>query len=201
METAPRIGVGATGDAGAGRSGPLLDGEARAAALGDLAAFERVYRATVPGVFALARRLLGTGEAEEATQEVFLRAWRKLASWRGEASFGSWLHRLSLNAILDRRAGLRSNPRAGGAPSNPEPADPEPVARGDRAALRLDLEAAIEALPAGARTVFVLHDVEGHDHREIAELLSVSVGTSKSQLHRARLLLREALGPLEDHHG
>ncbi len=172
-----------------------LDGEARAAAAGNLEAFERVYRATVARVFTLAVRLLGAGEAEEATQEVYLRAWSKLESWRGEAGFATWLYRLALNAMLSRRSLAR-------APAEDPAEAPERTARNEQAALRLDLEAAIASLPGRARCVFVLHDVEGHGHGEIAERLSISVGTSKSQLFRARLLLRERLGStLEDGHG
>jgi RNA polymerase sigma-70 factor (ECF subfamily) len=195
MELASRAGAGVEAQAQAERAG--LDLQARAAAAGDLAAFEAVYRGTVGRVFALAVRLLGAGEAEETTQEVYLRAWERLASWRGEAAFGTWLQRLALNALLNRRARGRASlvERCG------EEA-PEPQARAERGELRLDLEAAIASLPPGARAVFVLHDVLGHDHGEIAAQLSVSVGTSKSQLHRARLLLREALGSsAEDGHG
>ena len=166
--------------------GTGLDADARAALAGDLAAFERFHRATVARVHSLARRLLGTERADDACQEVYLRAWRGLPSWRGEAAAGTWLHRLALNTLLNLTA--RAGPRFEDAElARYEPARPSDPAQ------RLDLEAAIERLPRGARTVFVLHDVEGLEHGEIAARLSISVGTSKSQLSRARLLLRDAL--------
>jgi RNA polymerase sigma-70 factor (ECF subfamily) len=164
-----------------------IDSAARAAARGDLAAFERFYRASVARVHTLARRLVGA-EADEATQEVYLRAWRGLAGWRGEASAATWLHRVALNTLLDL-AGRRAPPETG--------AEERLLvlrAAGAPAGARLELEEAIAALPEGARAVFVLHDVEGCAHAEIAARLAIAVGTSKSQLHRARLLLRAALG-------
>jgi len=163
-----------------------LDADARAAVAGDLAAFERFHRATVARVHSLARRLLGAGSADDACQEVYLRAWRGLSSWRGEAGAGTWLHSLARNTLLNLAA------RGGARFDEVVPAH-EPVARVRDTGQRLDLEAAIERLPRGARTVFVLHDVEGLEHGEIAARLSISVGTSKSQLSRARLLLRSAL--------
>ena len=157
---------------------------------GDAQAFERLYRAQVARVHTLARRMVGPGEADEATQDVFVRAWQKLHTFRGESAFGTWLHRLGVNVMLARRgaAGARSRyldeaadvERAGSAP-------PAPVEE------RLDFAAAMERLPGGARRVFVLHDVEGYKHEEIAGMLGVTVGTSKAQLHRARMALRRHL--------
>lgn len=164
-----------------------LDDEARSAAAGDRAAFERFYRASVARVHTLARRLLGRARADEATQEIYLTAWRKLSSWRGEASATTWLHRLALNTLLNLAA-RRPPPETG--------ADERIGALAARASApgtRLDLEEAIAALPDGARAVFVLHDVEGFSHADVAARLALSVGTSKSQLHRARLLLRAVL--------
>lgn len=163
-----------------------LDAAARAAGGGDLAAFERLYRATVARVHTLARRIVRE-DADEATQEIYLRAWRHLGRWRGEASVATWLHRLALNTLLDLAA-RRERRESGG-----EDALGGVVAPGARPGARLELEEAIATLPEGARRIFVLHDVEGLAHEEIAALLAVSVGTSKSQLHRARLLLRTAL--------
>jgi RNA polymerase sigma-70 factor, ECF subfamily len=162
------------------------------AANGDAAAFERVYNAHVPRVHGLARRMAGPEAADELTQDVFVRAWQKLGSFRGESSFGTWLHRLAVNVIIERFRTL-------GAARNRFLADGEavldvaPAAPRTRPDLGLDLDAAIEQLPGGARTVFVLHDVEGYRHEEIAQLLGVSAGTSKSQLHRARHTLRAIL--------
>ncbi len=164
-----------------------LDAAARAAARGDQAGFERFHRATVARVHSLARRLLGAARADEATQEVYLRAWRGLASWRGEAAATTWLHSLARNTLLNLAA-RRAPPESG---DHGLAESPAPLAR---PGLRLELEEAIAALPDGARTVFVLHDVEGLAHEEIAARLGLAVGTSKSQLHRARMLLRAALG-------
>lgn len=158
----------------------------RPAAL-DLAAFEGLYRATVARVHSLARRLVGREHADEATQEVFLRAWRKRASFRGEAGAAAWLARLAHNELVNQ---ARARDRRPAVALVDEPAARPARDRGD---LALDLERALAGLPAGARCVFVLHDVEGLAHAEIAERLGVAVGTSKSQLHRARALLREAL--------
>jgi RNA polymerase sigma-70 factor, ECF subfamily len=163
-----------------------IEADVALAARGDAQAFERVYRASVPRVHALARRILGEAQADDATQEVFVRAWKKLSTYRGESAFATWLHRLALHVILDRDRQRRAERIVAEAP---EPAD-EPAARDD---WRLDLGSAVAQLPDGARQVFVLHDVEGHLHEEIATLLDVTVGTSKSQLHRARMLLRRSL--------
>jgi len=164
----------------------VLASDAALAARGDVAAFERLYRATAARVHTLARRLLGDDDADDATQEAFVLAWRRLGSFRGEASFATWLHRLAVNHCVSR-ARRREPPADDGAVVD------ERLARPNDRAAALDLEAAIARLPGGARRVFVLHDVEGFRHEEIASLLGVSTGTSKSQLHRARLLLRGAL--------
>jgi len=177
---------------GGRREGPAsaLDEDARRAAGGDLQAFERFHRATLARVYSLARRLLGRERADEAVQEIYLGAWRGLTSWRGEAGAATWLQRLALHRLLNelaRRVPLDAS-GDGAAALARRPA------RSERTAERLDLEAAIERLPDGARAIFVLHDVEGFTHDEIAARLALSPGTSKSQLHRARLLLRAALG-------
>jgi len=162
------------------------------AARGDEGAFERLYRAHVGRVYALALRLADdAGHAEQLTQDVFVRAWERLASFRGESTFGTWLHRLAVNVILtDRRSAWRRTRRI--TPSG-DLIDLEPEARAPAPGVRLDLEQSIAGLPPGARTVFVLHDVEGYEHAEIAAMTGIAVGTSKAQLFRARRLLREAL--------
>ena len=174
----------------AGRQGPAELADVRAAAFGDGAAFERLYRTHVPRVYALACRMAGSDRADELTQDVFVRAWEKLGTFRGEAAFGSWLHRLAVNLIYGRL-------RATGVRRGREVAGEIPLdrarARSDNVEIRLDFEVAIERLPAGARQVFVLHDIEGYKHREIAEMLEITPGTSKSQLHRARMLMRRHL--------
>jgi RNA polymerase sigma-70 factor (ECF subfamily) len=164
--------------------------DAALAARGDARAFERLYRTHVGRIRALACRLMGSQDADEATQDVFVRAWEKLSTFRGESAFGTWLHILGVRVILTRRAtrGTRQKRFV----ENSELLDRK-AGRGDRPDLRIDFESAIELLPDGAREVFVLYDVEGYKHEEIAELLGIAVGTSKSQLHRARMALRETL--------
>ena len=164
--------------------------DAALAASGDAHAFERLYRRHVNRVHTLVRRMIGE-DAEEVTQEVLIRAWQKLGTFRGEAAFGTWLHRLAVNLILNRRSArgrLRmlfvEEPEGG-----LDHADRRPSF-----AAGLDFEAAVAQLPPGARQVFVLHDVEGYRHEEIAGMLGLSVGTSKSQLHYARMALRKTLG-------
>ena len=156
---------------------------ADAAASGDLTAFERLYRRHCGRVHALCLRLTADGDrAEELTQEAFVRAWSKLGSFGHRAAFGSWLYRLAVNVVMDdeRRLRRRTDP--------PPPAEPT-----GSPAQRIDLERAVAGLPTKARQVFVLHDVEGYRHREIARIMGIRVGTSKGQLHRARRLLRQAL--------
>jgi len=181
------------------RSDPIGRGNsdvARAAA-GDRGAFERVYREHVNRVFSLCARMTGDRtRAEELTQDVFVRAWEKLTLFRGESSFSTWLHRLTVNVVLNARkteGRQRARIEESGDDDNGIDSLPgtigSPLAPGDL----LDLEEAITRLPPGARRVFILHDVEGYKHEEIAELLGVTSGATKAQLHRARLLLREAL--------
>lgn len=160
------------------------------AAQGDTGAFERLYRASVARIHSLARRMAGDELADDLTQEVFIRAWEKLGTFRGEASFNTWLHRLAVNLILSRRETIRRRQ------SRQAPTDAvlETVAaRRQSPGLGVDLEAALEYLPDGAKQVFVLYDVEGYTHEEIASLMGITAGTSKSQLHRARMILRDHL--------
>jgi RNA polymerase sigma-70 factor (ECF subfamily) len=176
-----------------------LDGEhaeVALAAAGDRRAFERLYRSHVDRVFSVCVRMVGDrGRAEELTQDVFVRVWEKLGQFRGESAFGTWVHRLAVNLVLnDRKADRRAAART----ADVENLDDVVSARGERyaeggAGLAVDLEAAIAQLPPGARRVFVLHDVEGYTHEEIARMLGVTAGGTKAQLHRARLLLRRAL--------
>jgi RNA polymerase sigma-70 factor (ECF subfamily) len=164
--------------------------EAALAASGDAHAFERLYRAHVGRVHSLVRRMLNDEDADEVTQDVFVRAWQKLGTYRGEAAFGTWLHRLAVNLILGRRQ-LLGQRRDRFLPDDTALAAVS--ARREAPELSLDFESALARLPAGARQVFVLHDVEGYRHEEIADLLGLAVGTSKSQLHRARMALRQHL--------
>ena len=164
----------------------------RQAQQGDLVAFERLYRDNERKVFGLCFRLSSDPAlAEELTQEVFVRAWRKLSSFRGESAFSSWLYPLTVNvALSERRSRKRRDARI---VATEDPASLERAPRTPAPESGFDLEKAMAALPPGARAVFVLHDVEGRTHEEIASLLGLAAGTSKAQLHRARRLLREAL--------
>ncbi|HMS02892.1 MAG TPA: RNA polymerase sigma factor [Gemmatimonadaceae bacterium] len=162
-----------------------------AAAAGDRRAFERLYRTHGQRIFALCLRMTADRQvAEELVQDVFVRAWQKLDGFRGDAAFGTWLHRVAVNIVLSRRKrdGVQRD-RTTDDDASLDAAPARPVHVGDR----LDLEAAIAALPPGARRIFYLHDVEGYTHEEIGDLLGITSGGSKAQLHRARLLLREAL--------
>jgi RNA polymerase sigma-70 factor (ECF subfamily) len=164
----------------------------RQAQAGDLVAFERLYRENERKVFGLCFRLSSDPAlAEELTQEVFVRAWRKLSSFRGESAFSSWLYPLTVNvALSERRSRRRRDARI---VATEDPASLERAPRSPAPEAGFDLEKAMATLPPGARAVFVLHDVEGRTHEEIAQLLGLAPGTSKAQLHRARRLLREAL--------
>jgi RNA polymerase sigma-70 factor (ECF subfamily) len=164
--------------------------DAMLAAAGDALAFERLYRRHVARVSSLARRMIGQDDAEDATQAVFIRAWEKLGTFRGESAFGTWLHRLAINVMLARRTTLGIER---GRFQDGEGTVEGLTSRSKQPELSIDFEEAIEQLPNGAREVFVLHDIEGYKHEEIAEMCGITAGGSKAQLHRARLLLREAL--------
>ena len=154
---------------------------------GDAQAFRRLYEENVDRVHALARRMAGYEHAAELTQDVFVRAWQKLHTFRGEARFSTWLHRLAVNLILSRRATFATErARFIGDDEVLNRVETRPSGREHA----VDFEGAIARLPDGARTIFLLHDVEGYRHEEIAGLLGVTTGTTKAQLHRARMLLR-----------
>lgn len=164
----------------------------RRAQAGDRDAFGGLYRLHAARVHALCLRLCGDPEdAARLTQDAFVRAWERLAGFRGDSRLLTWLHRLAVNVVLDDRRAARRR-ALDVADDGPDPeALPRPGT--DRPGLRLDLETAVAGLPAGARTVFVLHDVEGYRLREVAAMCAIAEGTAKSQLHRARRLLREVL--------
>src|ERR1700704_4960627 len=170
-----------------------LDGDVALAAGGDQSAFERLYRTHVARIHSLTRRMLSTQEADEVTQDIFVRTWQKLGQFRGESAFSTWLHRLAVNVIIERRRSYAIQRER--MTDDPDALEFVTVAprRGDQ---RVDFERAIEQLPPGAREIFVLHDVEGYKHREIAVMLEIASGTSKRQLHRARMLMRKHLGGL-----
>ncbi|MBI1968088.1 MAG: RNA polymerase sigma factor [Gemmatimonadetes bacterium] len=160
------------------------------AASGDGRAFERLYRAHVARIHSLVRRMVDDDQADDITQDVFVRAWEKLPSYRGEAAFGTWLYRLAINVILARRQAIG---RDRGRYHNAEDVLDVVPAQPTSDDLTMDFEEAISRLPDGARQVFLLHDVAGYKHEEISELLGVVPGTSKSQLHHARMALRKHL--------
>lgn len=169
---------------------------ALAAAGGDTDAFEALYRRHSARVHGVVLRLAGwqRARAEDLVQEAFLRAWQALPGWRGEAAFGTWLHRLAVNvALMDLRA-RRVRPALDGDDDDALDAMPAPESPGHAAALAIDLERAVATLPPRARAVLVLHDIEGWTHGEIGAALDMATGSSKSQLHRARGLLRARLG-------
>ena len=166
---------------------------AQKSAAGDTAAFEEIYRRHFRRVYALSLRMMGNPtEAEDMTQEVFLQLFNKIGMFRGESAFTTWLHRMTVNQVLMhfRKKSTRSELLTD------EGETPVQIVKGTENPStapvidRIGLENALKQLPNGYRTVFVLHDVEGYDHDEIARTLGVSEGTSKSQLHKARLKLR-----------
>jgi RNA polymerase sigma factor (sigma-70 family) len=169
---------------------PALVGRARD---GDSRAFEQLYRRHSDRVFGLCVRLCqgDRAKAEQATQDAFVRAWEKLDSFRGEAQFGTWLHRITVNVVLGEHRLLQRWTTFEDAEANGTPQ--ELAMPAEDPTLSRDLERALARLPKGARTVLWLHDVEGYKHEEIAELTGVAVGTSKAQLHRARKLMKEHL--------
>ena len=168
-----------------------------AARQGDRLAFEQLYRRHVNRLYCLCLRLGGEADlAEQLVQDAFVQAWRKLPGFRGESSFGTWLHRLTVNLALDRQ---RERTRRRRHETAMDPLVDMPRLAADLPGVdpavgeRLDLAAALAALPEGARTAFVLHEIEGHAVSEVAALMQVSEGTVKTQLFRARRRLREVL--------
>jgi RNA polymerase sigma-70 factor, ECF subfamily len=164
---------------------------------GDLAAFETIYRTHSGRLYSVACRMLGNpADAEDLLQEIFLAAHRKLDSFRGESALGTWLYRLATNLCLDhlRSRATRSSQVTGALDDQPLLADSGSRKLAERTVAKMDLERAVAQLPEGCRTAFVLHDVEGLEHREVAAMLGIAEGTSKSQVHKARLRLRAILG-------
>ena len=170
---------------------------------GDHRAFALLYSLHKKRIYSLCMRMVGnTAEAEDMTQETFLQLHRKISTFRGDSAFSTWLHRLAINVVL-----MRLRKKGLSLISMDEAMEPDPKGSPSRgfgardlslagSIDRLALERAVGNLPAGYRLVFVLHDIEGYEHHEIASMLDCSVGNSKSQLHKARLTLREALHSL-----
>jgi RNA polymerase sigma-70 factor, ECF subfamily len=169
------------------------------AKLGDAEAFEALYNLHKRRVYSLCLRMTAnTAAAEDLTQEAFLQLFRKIGTFRGESAFSTWLHRMAVNVVLMqlRKKGLSVVPLEDTMESEDEAPRKEPGADDPRLAGSIDrmqLQKSIEALPPGYRMIFLLHDVEGYEHNEIAEMVGCSIGNSKSQLHKARMKLREIL--------
>jgi len=169
------------------------------AKLGDEEAFEALYRLHKRRVYSLCLRMTAnTATAEDLTQEAFLQLFRKIGTFRGESAFSTWLHRMAVNVVLMqlRKKGLPLVSLEETMETEEESPKKEPGAEDVRLAgsiNRIRLEQAIGDLPPGYRMVFLLHDVEGYEHNEIAEMVGCSIGNSKSQLHKARMKLRELL--------
>ncbi len=189
---------------------PASDRESQAemiqrACEGDQAAFEYLYRTHCKRVYAVCLRMVGdTTEAEDLTQEAFLLVFRKIHTFRGESAFSTWLHRLVVNTVLMHLrkkslpiVSLETGPPSDGeaTPSSVEVAASDLLLEG--VIDRINLGRCVAQLPAGSRAIFVLHDIQGYQHREIAEILGRSVGVSKSQLHKARKRLRELLHEIQ----
>ena len=176
---------------------PASDVElAKAAAAGDSAAFEKLYEQHHRRVYSLCLRMLGSAtQAEDLTQEVFLQVFKKIGSFRGDSAFTTWLHRLTVNQVLMhfRRRGVKLEHTSEEGDFTNVVETPLQSTRRISMIDKLALEKAISELPNGYRTVFVLHDVQGYEHEEISNLLEISIGTSKSQLHKARMRLRQLL--------
>ena len=168
-----------------------LDARCRA---GDAGAFEAVYRQHAPRLYTLACRMTGSPQdGEDLVQEIFLQAHRTLGTFKGESTLGTWLYRLALNQCLDFVRGRQARETGVTGSLEDDPAA-EPAAPRESPVMKLDLERAVQRLPDGYRAAFVLHDIEGFEHKEIGELLGITEGTSRSQVFKARMKLRAMLG-------
>jgi RNA polymerase sigma-70 factor (ECF subfamily) len=160
---------------------------------GDLGAFEEIYRLHSGRLYNVVARMVGANEADDLVQDTFLQAYRKLGGFRGDSTLATWLYRLAVNLCLDRlRSGEAKVSRKAESFEEDEPA-PAPRRTTELVVTRLDLERGLEALPPSYRAAFVLHDVEGFEHREVAAILGIAEGSSKSLVHKARLRLRTLL--------
>lgn len=169
---------------------------AKTAAHGDMAAFEELYKRHHRRVYSVCLRMLqNTSEAEDLTQDVFIQLYRKIGSFRGDSAFTTWLHRMTVNQVLmhfrKRTVKFEKTTEEGETPDQMVPGSVNPNKM--QIVDKIALDNAIEQLPEGYKNVFVLHDIEGYEHEEVAKILGCSVGTSKSQLHKARLKLQKLL--------
>jgi RNA polymerase sigma-70 factor (ECF subfamily) len=183
--------VNGSGTASAVNDVGKIDDVVRRAQQGDVAAFETLYRVHAAAIFALCRRMTGDEvAARELVQDVFVRGWERLTTFRGQSAFATWLHRLGVNVVLEHlRSAKRDALRL---------IDGDDATYGSRSSstaldTKIDLDAALERLPAGARTVFVLYDMEGYSHEEIAQMTGIAPGTARAQLWRARRALMRML--------
>ena len=167
----------------------------RRAQNGDVAAFEAIYRANTTAIYALCRRMVGDErEARDLVQDVFVRAWQRLPTFRGQSALATWLHRLAVNVVLEH---MRSAKRdlARFIDSDDDPTNELPATRAASPDTQMDIDRAVAQLPAGARTVFVLHDIHGYSHDEISQMTGIAPGTARAQLFRARRALMRVLDP------
>ncbi len=188
-------GYGVAGPVSGGGTADLsvIDDVVRRAQQGDVAAFETVYRLHARSVFALCRRMTGDeGTARDLVQDVFVRVWERLRTFNGQSALASWIHRVAVNVVLNHLRGVRRD--ALRMLANPDEIDFGMRSTAGAVDAAMDIEAATARLPAGARTVFVLHDVEGYSHDEIANMTGIAAGTSRTQLFRARRALAGMLG-------
>lgn len=158
---------------------------------GDLDAFERLYRQHVAKIYGLALRLCGRPRpAEELTQDAFVQAWKNIRNFKFKSSFSTWIHRITINCYLQAQRHVTSR-RDQWLTEIPDHGIPLPGDTDRTIDLRIDLDRVIDRLPPGARMILILHDIEGYRHEEIADMLNLSVGTSKTQLQRARTIIKE----------
>lgn len=168
-----------------------IDSAVRRARQGDVGAFEIVYRAHAARIYALCRRMTSDDAlARDLVQDVFVRAWERLTTFREQSAFGTWLHRLGVNVVLEH---LRSRKRDDARYVEADELLAGPGSLSEQLHTRMDLDTALARLPSGARTVFLLHDVEGYSHDEIAQMTGIAAGTSRAQLWRARRALMGVL--------
>jgi RNA polymerase sigma-70 factor, ECF subfamily len=175
------------------RGATVIDEVVHRAQQGDVDAFESIYRASAPAVYALCRRMTSDErEARDLVQDVFVRAWERLTTFRGQSSLATWLHRLAVNVVLEH---LRTTKRDATRLIDGDDSTIRGHAPDTDANTRLDLDTALTKLPGGARIVFLLHDVEGYSHDEIAQMTGIAAGTARTQLWRARRALMRLLDP------
>jgi RNA polymerase sigma-70 factor, ECF subfamily len=182
---------GSSGTATAVNDAGTIDDVVRRAQSGDVDAFESVYRTHAAAIFALCRRMVGDeAEARDLMQDIFVRAWERLTTFRGQSSVATWLHRLGVNVVLEHLRASRRDAIRLIAGDEDSFGSRSPSGQIDA---RMDLDAALARLPGGARIVFVLHDVEGYSHDEISQMTGIAPGTARAQLFRARRALMRLL--------